>query len=102
MTHQAAADERHLIDRMKQEKTDNDFGFLKGMISTLDKKIDDETSFRLRSEDDMRKWFEQKVTIMNERYAQEERGGIERERRMMQQLQEGLQTVGEIVRGVKE
>lgn len=43
---------------MKQEKSDNDIGFVKGMIYTLDKKIDDESSFRIRSEDDIRKWFE--------------------------------------------
>ena len=51
-------DERSLLERMKQEKSENDMGFIKGMIQTIDKKVDDETSFRLRSEDDIRKWFE--------------------------------------------
>ena len=43
---------------MKQEKSENDLGYIKGMIVQLDKKVDDETSFRIRSEDDIRKWFE--------------------------------------------
>lgn len=87
---------------MKQEKTDNDLGFIKGMIVTLEKKIDDESSFRIRSEDDIRMWFEKKYTMVIERLNFEEKGSLDRERRMMQQLQEGLTTIGEIVRGVKE
>lgn len=54
----ANTDEKNLLERMKQERNENDFGFVKGMITTLDKKIEDEQTFRLRSEDDIRKWFE--------------------------------------------
>jgi hypothetical protein len=43
---------------MKQERVDNDFGFVKGMITTIDKKLDEEITFRMRSEDDIRKWFD--------------------------------------------
>jgi len=68
---------------MKQEKTDNDLGFIKGMIVTLDKKIDDESSFRVRSEDDIRKWFESKISMTVERLNFEEKGSLDRERRMM-------------------
>lgn len=53
------------------------------MIATLDKKIDDETSFRIRSEDDIRKWFETKFNMTVERLNFEERGALDRERRMM-------------------
>lgn len=69
---QGNTDEKSLLERMKQERTENDMGFLKGMITTLDKKIDDESSFRLRSEDDMRKWFESKFTMVSERLNMEE------------------------------
>lgn len=72
------------------------------MIATLDNKIDDETSFRIRSEDDIRKWFESKFSLVSERLNYEEKGSLDRERRMMQQLQEGLTTIADIVRGVKE
>jgi hypothetical protein len=51
---------------------------------TIEKKIDDESSFRLRSEDDIRKWFEKKFTMMTERINFDERGSLDRERRMMQ------------------
>ncbi|CDW91573.1 UNKNOWN [Stylonychia lemnae] len=95
-------DEKLLLERMKQEKTDNDLGFIKGMIVTLDKKIDDESSFRIRSEDDIRKWFEGKISMTVDRLNFEEKGSLDRERRMMQQLQEGLTSIAEIVRGVKE
>lgn len=53
------------------------------MLATLDKKIDDETSFRIRSEDDIRKWFESKFSMMMERVSIEEKGSLDRERRMM-------------------
>ena len=53
------------------------------MITTLDRKIDEESSNRLRSEDDIRKWFEQKFTMINERLTLEEKGSLDREGRMM-------------------
>ena len=68
---------------MKYERTDNDINFVKGMITTLDRKIDEESSNRLRSEDDIRKWFEQKFTMINERLTLEEKGSFDREGRMM-------------------
>jgi hypothetical protein len=57
---------------------------------------------RLRGEDEIRKWFEQKFSMMMERLNFEERGQLDRERRIMQSLQEGLQALADIVRGVKE
>ena len=57
---------------------------------------------RLRGEDEIRKWFEQKFHMMMERLNFEERGQLDRERRIMQSLQEGLQALADIVRGVKE
>ncbi len=95
-------EEKTMLEQMKAERNENDFSFIKGMIATLDKKIDDETSFRIRSEDDIRKWFETKFHMMVEKFNMEEKGSLDRERRMMQQLQEGLTTISEIVRGVKE
>jgi hypothetical protein len=77
-------DEKTLLERMKQEKSDSDLGYLRGMMITIEKKIDDESSFRLRSEDDIRKWFEKKFTMMTERINFDERGSLDRERRMMQ------------------
>ena len=53
-------------------------------MAAMEKKIDDETSFRIRSEDDIRKWFESKFGMMVERLSLEEKGSLDRERRMMQ------------------
>ncbi len=80
---QQNTDEKVVLERMKQEKSDHDLGFLKGMLATLDKKVDEEIQFRLRSEDDLRKWFEQKFQMLGERLNFEERGSMEREKRMM-------------------
>jgi hypothetical protein len=62
-------EEKSLLERMKQERNDSDFSYVRGMIATLDKKIDDETSFRIRSEDDIRKWFESKFTLMADKFS---------------------------------
>jgi hypothetical protein len=59
-------------------------------------------AFRVRNEDEIRKWFEQKFSMTMERLNFEERGQLDRERRIMQSLQEGLQALADIVRGVKE
>ena len=53
------------------------------MILTLDKKLDDETSFRVRGTDDMRQWFDKKLSVLGERYNLEERNSLDRERRIM-------------------
>ena len=51
-------EEKTLVERMKQERTDNDIGFVKGMLTTIERKIEEESANRHRSEDDIRKWFE--------------------------------------------
>lgn len=43
---------------MKLEKSENDFAFLKGLMANIDRKLEEEISLRLSSEDDLRKWFE--------------------------------------------
>jgi hypothetical protein len=53
---------------MNKDRSESDFLYVRGMIATLDKKIDDETSFRIRSEDDIRKWFESKFQLMSEKF----------------------------------
>lgn len=68
----------------------------------MERKVEEEGNARLRAEDDIRGWFEQKFSLMMERLTFEERGQLDRERRIMQSLQEGLQALADIVRGVKE
>lgn len=55
-------------------------------MNTIDRKIDDENAFRIKNEDEMRKWFEKKFSLSMERLNFEERGQLDRERRIMSSL----------------
>jgi hypothetical protein len=44
------------------------------MIASIDKKVEGEGAFRVRNEDEVRKWFEQKFNMMMERLNFEEEG----------------------------
>jgi hypothetical protein len=59
---------------------------MKAQIYTIDRKVEEEAGFRVRNEDETRKWFEQKFQLMMERLNFEERGQMDRERRIMQSL----------------
>ena len=39
------------------EKADSGLEMIKHVLQTLDKKVDDEIQFRLKSEDEVRQWF---------------------------------------------
>ena len=62
----------------------------RAIIAEVDKKLDDEISFRLKSEDDMRQWFDQKFEILKETRNMDESRAVEREKRLMHQLSQGL------------
>ena len=83
-------EEKVNIERMKSDRNESELAFMKATIQSFDRKIEDEIAVRLRGEDDIRKWFEQKFAMMMERLNFEERGQLDRERRIMQSLQEGL------------
>ena len=46
--------------------------------------------------------MEQKLINMLDKMKQDERQGLERERRLMEQVQDGLNTMNEIIKGTKE
>ena len=56
------------------------------MMLTLEKKIEDEGMFRLKNEEDTRKYFENKIIAISEKMKNEEKMGLEREKRLMQQF----------------
>ena len=72
------------------------------MLSTLERKIEDEQQFRVRNEEDLKIYFENKLISVQEKMKNEEKMSLERERRLMQQFQEGLVTMNDIIRGTKE
>ena len=99
---QGNAEDKTTIERIKQDKVDSELNYMKQMMLTIDRKVDEENGFRIRNEDEMRKWFEKKFSLSMERLNFEERGQLDREKRIMSSLQEGLQALADIVRGVKE
>ena len=75
---------------------------MRSMLSTLERKIEDEQQFRVRNEEDLKIYFENKLISVQEKMKNEEKMSLERERRLMQQFQEGLVTMNDIIRGTKE
>ena len=95
-------EQKVMIEQIKSDKVTSEVAFMRATVLNIDRKVDEEAAFRLRNEDETRNWFEQKFALMMERLNFEERGQLDRERRIMQSLQEGLQALADIVRGVKE
>ena len=95
-------DERHKMYQMKNGTFEGEIDYLRNLIKTLERRMDDESAFRIKNEDDLRQWFDQKVGSLTEQVRNEERMSLEREKRIIAQFQEGLSTINEIVRGSKE
>ena len=95
-------EERQEMYKMKNGTFEGEMTYLRNVLKTLERWIDDETAFRVKNEDDLRTWFEQKVNGLNERIKNEEKQSLERERKLIFQFQEGLSTINEIVKGTKE
>jgi hypothetical protein len=56
----------------------------------------------VKNEEDTRKYFENKLISLLEKLKNDEKMGLEREKRLMHQFQEGLATMNDIIRGTKE
>lgn len=89
--------ENRTFDKVKVE-----FSLLKQSIHHLDRKLDDEISFRLKSEDEIKMWFDQKFLLYKESANSEEILLQEKEKRLQNFLQEGLSRIGDILKEVKE
>jgi hypothetical protein len=55
-------------------------------LQSLDRKVDDEIQFRIRAEDDMRSWVDQKTILLKQGQQFDAESQIEREKRIMAQL----------------
>ena len=53
------------------------------MILTIEKKIEDEAVFRMKNEEDIRKYFENKFIGFHEKFKNEEKMSLEREKRLI-------------------
>lgn len=62
----------------------NDQQYVKHMLQTMEKKIEDEQSFRQKNEEEQRKYFDSKITSLKDKISYEEKMSLEREKRLMQ------------------
>ena len=95
-------EERNMYNKIQGEKEDGEVEYLKNYIRTVERKLEDESAFRLKNEDDLRNWFEQKVASIHQKLKNEEKMSLDREKKIMEQLQESLVTINEIINGTKE
>ena len=79
-------EQKVMIEQIKSDKVTSEVAFMRATVLNIDRKVDEEAAFRLRNEDETRNWFEQKFALMMERLNFEERGQLDRERRIMQSL----------------
>lgn len=95
-------DERQRMEKIKLDKSDSDAENTKRILVTFDKKIEAEAELRARNEDDSRKYIEAKFQNLQDQMKSDEKLALEREQRMMSQVQEGLVTMNDIIKGTKE
>lgn len=90
------------MEKIKLDKSDSDTENTKRILVTFDKKIEAEAEMRGRNEDDLRKYIEAKFQNLHDQMKSDEKLALEREQRMMSQVQEGLVTMNDIIKGTKE
>ena len=56
----------------------------------------------MRNENDLRKYLETRFINLQDQLKSDEKLSLEREKRMMTQVQEGLVTMNDIIKGTKE
>ena len=95
-------EERQRMEKIRLDKSDSDAENTKRILATFDKKIEAEADIRTRNEEDLRKYIEAKFQNLQEQMKSDEKLALEREQRMMSQVQEGLVTMNDIIKGTKE
>ena len=75
---------------------------LRSILSTIERKVEEEVNNRQNDLGETRNALEQKMINMLDKMKNDERQGLERERRLMEQVQDGLNTMNEIIKGTKE
>ena len=68
---------------MRQEKFLSDINIVRDMLNQVDKRLVEESQNRTQSQDEVKVYFEQKFSVLNERITYNEASAIEREKRLM-------------------
>ena len=77
-------EERQRLEKLKTDRAESDTQYIKQMMSTLERKLEDEQQFRLRNEEDQKRYFENKFVGLLEKMKSEEKLSLEREKRLIQ------------------
>lgn len=95
-------EERQRSEKIKFEKQEQDNYNTKQLLSNFEKKLEAEIESRVRNENDLRKYLESRFINLQDQLKSDEKLSLEREKRMMTQVQEGLVTMNDIIKGTKE
>jgi hypothetical protein len=74
------------MEKVTRENIDQNYNVIANALQSLDRKVDDEIQFRIRAEDDMRSWVDQKTILLKQGQQFDAESQIEREKRIMAQL----------------
>jgi hypothetical protein len=74
------------MEKLTRENIDQNYNVIANALQSLDRKVDDEIQFRIRAEDDMRSWVDQKTILLKQGQQFDAESQIEREKRIMAQL----------------
>lgn len=72
------------------------------LLGAIERKVEEEVSSRQRDLGETKDALEQKLIGVLDKMKTDERQSLERERRLMEQVQDGLNTMNEIIKGTKE
>ena len=72
------------------------------MLTQIERKVEEEIGNRQRDLGETKDALEQKLISLLDKMKGDERQNLERERRLMEQVQDGLNTMNEIIKGTKE
>lgn len=100
--HQDSVEQTVKLDKTREDKVRSEQEYLRTVMSNLQRRVDEESKSRQQGESDFKLWTDDKVTVLQHAIKSDERGLMEREKNLLQQLQEGLTTLYEIVTKVKE
>jgi hypothetical protein len=71
------------MEKLKIEKVDADNNGFRHMIAGFEKKLEAETEYRVKNQDDFRKYVDSKFHSVLEQIKSDEKMSLEREKRMM-------------------
>ena len=90
------------LEHMKQNQYREETYYLRSIVNNLQKKVDEETSLRGQVERDYRQWTENKLQGVQQFVSTDKRNFEEKERKIVEMVQEGLGALHEIIARTRE